>query len=129
MTVQQLADVIKHCDMRSPSSVLILIAENVYAVTFKDGRKLAHADCSDVRDLLNELAEELRYVSGTPDMEDLSAKPSSAAPRRLRLDGSTDSRFLTYCNSCSHIHQDEDQCGVDMGPKAGKCGCRMAVTA
>lgn len=51
--------------------------------------------------------------------------PATAGPRIVRQE---QPRWDPICHSCGHVHQSEEECGVNMGG-AGPCQCSSKVTA
>ncbi len=90
--------------------IMRYLADHVYSAELSNGSPLR--DMLDFRRWLEEL------VSESPEQP-----VSDGAPRRLRLDGSTNPRFEETCNRCGHVHQGR-VCGMQMGG-GPECRCEL----
>jgi hypothetical protein len=96
-------------------------AEHFYVATLENGGR--PLDMLDVKVWLKECAEAFSLAESHIA---ISAETSSGAPRKLRLDGSTDSRdsrFYDICHRCGHVHEGRI-CGREMGANR-ICPCEL----
>lgn len=93
-------------------------ADNFYSMTMENGRR--PLDQIDFPTFLGQCAEAFSLAESH-----VSISAESGAPRKLRSDGSTNSRFdkADFCPRCGHVHQGRE-CGEEMG--GGRvCRCEL----
>ncbi len=96
------------------------LGDQFYLSTTEDGRRMM--DITDVRVWLRECGEAFN-LSESEAWRNSTAGTEAGAPRKLRLDGSTGSRFEETCNRCGHVHQGR-VCGMQMGG-GPECRCEL----
>lgn len=96
------------------------IAEHAHELRLVDGQKLN--DGSDFSAGLRELAEATRISEG----EVYSGPERRSLPNvTLRQE---QPRWKITCVKCSHVHEKDGECGVNLG-KGGFCDCKAEVVA
>ncbi len=95
-------------------------ADNFYIATMENG-KSRPLDPLEFKAWLAECAEAFSLADSHVSIP----AADSGAPRRLRSDGSTGSRYDRgdFCNRCGHVHQGR-VCGMKMGG-GPECRCEL----
>lgn len=114
MTTRELVSKYRACGPQELPVLLHFLADHWYELRLIGGGRLT--DVIDSATALRELAEAFRFPEN-PEPEIRSA------PRVLNQ-----LNVANTCMSCSHVHEGDDCCGVDLG-KGGVCECKAEVRA
>lgn len=131
MTAYEMLTQIRKLPPGKSYALFYLLAENLYAARLKNGEQLIEThDCVSWLRELGALAASTEGQSSaerstSPVVTNSSRFDQIPAPPRLEM-RLEQQRAANTCHHCSHVHEGNNECGVDMGG-AGKCGCRMEV--
>ena len=143
MTPSDMIRQLRQMGPQDAAKIFRYLGEHVYDIQLSDGAYLRKGDPTDLVVFFFELAaaaQTQRLLSS--ENQDTKVQLAAESGRRplVTNTGLRASRFNRptlemrleqqrqelICHSCSHVHEGQNECGVDMGG-AGKCGCRMEV--